>query len=470
MAYGLFQVAAPTARRGRVALEPIYNALNSVALLNLVDTLPALNGWVRRTAAAMTPAERHTNRLIFEGISAALVTGVAEADFAAYLDALTTRHPEALRDQVLAQLTGGSEEAPAALLADQQAYIAQVKRVSAGAPLDEALHNEVHALLNDPFRMHDLIITHLRTLWETGLAAEWARTQRQLQHSVLLLQNSIPGSGLAPEQIMERLQTFIGRPAGFDDTQELVFVPSPHTGHYTTQLRLGTTRWLFFEAILNYWVLLRESPVGEAELIGRLNALTEPMRLRILALLAQHYELTPQEIMEQLGQSQPNVSRYLKSLSMYVHERRGKDGKKHYRLSPAQLDVTFHGLKQTVLAAGQRPAEPLLERGASSHEGVGRWLNPQGVVNAWPGRDRDRLAVLEYVAERFVPGQEYTEKEVNALITQYVRPHTRDHVTIRRDLIDYQFLGRTSDGSRYWRNTQNVEQPPQTSSEPGAEP
>jgi DNA-binding MarR family transcriptional regulator len=457
MALTLFQLASPNPVRMRIGLEPVFNALNSLALLNLVDTLPALNGWVRSTAAAMTPAERHTNRLIFEGLSAALISGVTETDFAAYLDALTTRHPEALRDAVLAQLIDKNAPVPAELLADNQAYVAQLKQVSAGAPVDEALQTEAHALLNDPFKMHDLIITHLRTLWEAGLATEWARTQRQLENSVGVLQHSHPGSGLAPEQIMERLETFVGRPAGFDNTQELVFVPSQHTGHYTTQLRLGTTRWLFFDAILNYWVLLRESPVGEAELIGRLSALTESMRLRILTLLAQHHELTPQEIMEQLGQSQPNVSRYLKSLSMYVHERRGRDGKKHYRLSPAQLDLTFYALKDMVLGAGQPAAEPQLEQQANP-EGVGRWLNAQGVVNAWPGRERDRLAVLEYVAECFAPGQEYTEKEVNALITQQVRPHVRDHVTIRRDLVDYQFLCRASDGSRYWRNTERAEQ------------
>jgi len=457
MALTLFEPASPVPVRSRIGLEPVYNVLNSMALLNLVDTLPALNGWVRAAAAAMTPTERHTNRLIFEGMSAALVSNAAETDFPAYLDALTTRHPEALRDAVLAQLTDQGAHTSAELLADSRAYIAQVKRASAGPPVDEALHTEVHALLNDPFKMHDLIITHLRALWESSLAAEWARVQRLLENSVRMLQHSHPGSGLAPEQIMQRLQTFVGRPAGYDNTDEIVFVPSQHTGHYTTQLRLGTTRWLFFDAILNYWVLLRESDVGEAELIGRLSALTEPVRIRILALLAQHHELTPQEIMEQLGRSQPNVSRYLKSLSMYLHERRGKDGKKHYRLAPMQLDLTFHALKRTVLDAGLSAAEPQLQQQVD-HEGAGRWLNEQGLVNAWPGRERDRLAVLEYVAEHFAPGQEYTEKEVNALITQWVRPHVRDHVTIRRDLVDYQFLRRASDGSRYWRNTERDEQ------------
>src|SRR5262245_49834959 len=133
MTLSRFDLASPSPLRSRIGLEPVYNALNSLALLNLIDTLPALDDWVRNSAAAMTPAERHTNRLIFEGMSAALVGGVAETDFAAYLDALTKRHPEALRDAVLAQLVGKNASARAELLADNQAYIAELKRVSAGA-------------------------------------------------------------------------------------------------------------------------------------------------------------------------------------------------------------------------------------------------------------------------------------------------------------------------------------------------
>ena len=473
MALVFFELASPDPLHMHIGLEPIHNILNSVALLNSAENLPALDSWVHRTAAALTPVERHTNRLIFTGLSLALLSHAQAHDFETYLDALTTQHPEALRNQVLEQLRVARPESDAAgplsadrLLADAGAYIAQVARVSNGAAIDAALHAEVHALLNEPFRMHDLIVTHLRAIWERWLAAEWARIQRSLENQVRLLQHSVPNSGITPEIIAEKLQAFIARPNGAAGADQLIFVPSAHTNRYTTELRFGATRWLFFDAQLNFSVLLRDSPVGEPELVGRLSALTEPMRLRVLELLAASDELTMQDIMEQLDISQPNASRYLKSLSVYVAERRAKDGKKHYRLIPAQLDLTFQALKQRVLNAGtQVVQQPVNEE--LRPEGVARWLNAQGILAAWPGRERDRLTVLEHLASFFEVGSMYTEQEVNAIITARVFPYVRDHVTIRRDLVDFQFLRRVADGSRYWRNTEPAAQPPQHSSEPG---
>ncbi len=43
----------------------------------------------------------------------------------------------------------------------------------------------------------------------------------------------------------------------------------------------------------------------------------------------------------------------------------------------------------------------------------------------------------------------YGEREVDAILKQW---HTfGDHATLRRDLYDNGFLGRTRDGSQYWR-------------------
>ena len=49
---GLFQIASPKPISAGIALEPVYNALNSLSLLNEVERMPALDGWVLRTASA----------------------------------------------------------------------------------------------------------------------------------------------------------------------------------------------------------------------------------------------------------------------------------------------------------------------------------------------------------------------------------------------------------------------------------
>ncbi len=427
---GLFRLATAGQPQSRIALEPVYNLLNSLALLDAVDRLPAVNHWVRRTAEALTAQQRRANQVIFGELGAALLVEGTWPDFPAYLDALATQHPHALRDRVLAQRR-------------------------------DVVPPEVAALLADPFQMHDLIVAHLRQLWEEHLAAEWARTQRTLQQHAELLHHSAPGSGMAPAQIRQNLHTFIASATGsVPSVQEIVFVPSPHTGRYITQLQRESTLYLFFDAELHAEALLRDTPIKQVELIGRLAALTEPARLRVLALLGQHNELTLQDLMAQLDTSQPNVSRYLKTLGSYVKERRGKDSRKHYRLLPTQLDVTFQALKQIIFAAAT-PAVPQEEDQMPS-QGLTFYLDEQGAVLFWPAQEPDRRVMLDYLAGQFAPGQEYGEKEVNAVLMRYVPAYIRDHVTVRRDLIDDRLLQRSDDGARYWRRAESTLPAPRT--------
>jgi len=427
---GLFQLA-PVQPPSRIAVEPVYNALNSMALLHATGSLPASGRWVQETAQALQPEQLRANRLIFGELGAALLIGGSWPDMPAYLDALATQHPTTLRDRVLARQQG-AEAPPSA---------------------------EAAALLADPFQMHDMIVAHVRNLWEAYLAAEWAQVQRSLEEQAMTLRQSLPGSGLAPAVIAQNLHTFIVGAAGLaPGAYEIAFVPSAHTGRYTTRLQAGSTLYLFFDAALHESVLLRDTPVKQVELIGRLGALTEPARLRVLALLAQQGELTLQDLMAQLDTSQPNVSRYLKSLGSYVIEQRGKDGRKRYRLVPTQLDMTFQALKQMVLAA-PAPAAPQSEDHMQA-QGLARYLDGSGAVMFWAAQEPDRSALLGYLASQFAPGQVYGEKEVNAVLAQYVAPHVRDHVTVRRDLIDARLLRRSDDGSRYWRGDEQAQPPP----------
>ena len=85
----------------RVALEPVYNALNSFSLLTATEQLPGLNAWVVQTAAALPPERRHANRLVFEGLRDALTLEQDVPDFPAYLKHLSTQDPDAVRNRVL---------------------------------------------------------------------------------------------------------------------------------------------------------------------------------------------------------------------------------------------------------------------------------------------------------------------------------------------------------------------------------
>lgn len=61
-------------------------------------------------------------------------------------------------------------------------------------------------------------------------------------------------------------------------------------------------------------------------------------------------------------------------------------------------------------------------------------------------KEKKKIVILRKIAEQFRPETDYTEKQVNAVLADIYD----DYVTIRRYLIEYGFMDRTRDGSRYW--------------------
>lgn len=61
-------------------------------------------------------------------------------------------------------------------------------------------------------------------------------------------------------------------------------------------------------------------------------------------------------------------------------------------------------------------------------------------------KEKQRYVVLREIATRFEPGITYTESEVNEIL----KGAYDDYVTLRRFLIEYGFLDREPDGSKYW--------------------
>ena len=82
---------------------------------------------------------------------------------------------------------------------------------------------------------------------------------------------------------------------------------------------------------------------------------------------------------------------------------------------------------------------------------IDRFLENQGRITLLPKKRLVRLALLGYLAEKFVFGKEYTEKEVNDICDAW---HTfGDFFLVRRELVEAGLLSREKDGSRYWRET-----------------
>ena len=93
-----------------------------------------------------------------------------------------------------------------------------------------------------------------------------------------------------------------------------------------------------------------------------------------------------------------------------------------------------------------------MEPSSSEDSALRRLTDATGLNIAYPAGAADRLVILRALARRIDPERIYTEHELNELIQQHLHPDAIDHVTVRRDLIDYQFIRRTANGARYWRD------------------
>lgn len=60
-----------------------------------------------------------------------------------------------------------------------------------------------------------------------------------------------------------------------------------------------------------------------------------------------------------------------------------------------------------------------------------------------------RPYIYAALTSHFESDKKYTEKEVNEIIKYWIL--FEDYVLLRRELVDYHYLDRTSDGRSYWR-------------------
>ena len=83
-----------------------------------------------------------------------------------------------------------------------------------------------------------------------------------------------------------------------------------------------------------------------------------------------------------------------------------------------------------------------------------RFMDEDGRLKQWPGKQAMKALAVEYLATKVAPGRDYTEQEINGLVNQW---HSfGDFFLLRRALVEYGYLGRERDGSRYWVNEEKL--------------
>lgn len=338
-----------------VALEPAHHLINSLVLLNKSDHLSGYAEWVTQTAVSLTPQQLHTNKLVVLGLHYAVVPFRSWSSFEAYVDNLAAHYPETLRDRVLEAYESlpCSRDVPvtdrAQILSSADAYLEYLYGRFPPEVIDDEIEREAYILMIDPPKMQQVIVNHLRTMWQTILKPEWERIQPMLQASVNAF-SEMDFSNMTPVEaaravVGQDLQEHWEKMFAEEKVDNLVFIPSAHVGPYVSMFKPNGTLWLLFGARLPEGTAVIYPDLSRSELLVRLNALADDNRLRILQLIRDEGEQCSQDVMNLLSLSQSATSRHLKQLSAtgYLIERR-RDGAKCYNLNPGRIEATLQAL------------------------------------------------------------------------------------------------------------------------------
>jgi len=173
----------------------------------------------------------------------------------------------------------------------------------------------------------------------------------------------------------------------------------------------------------------------DVERLARLfRALADPARLRILGALAERPR-SGRELSDALGLTPPTISHHMAKLTAAGLVRTDAEGTRH-----------TYSLDQQVLRDAARPpsAAPGTPVTAASTESererakiLRDFFDGERLISI-PAQRKKRVVVLQHLVERFDPGRDYPEREVNKLLR---RAHD-DVATLRRELVDYGFMRR----------------------------
>ncbi|MFX0548990.1 DUF2087 domain-containing protein [Hathewaya histolytica] len=73
-------------------------------------------------------------------------------------------------------------------------------------------------------------------------------------------------------------------------------------------------------------------------------------------------------------------------------------------------------------------------------------FDSNGALKTYPVKEKKKVIILEEIIKNFNKGKFYTEKDINKILKRIYE----DYATLRRALVEYGFIDRTDDCSKYW--------------------
>ena len=180
------------------------------------------------------------------------------------------------------------------------------------------------------------------------------------------------------------------------------------------------------------------------ELLAFFKALSDPNRLKIVALLAKE-PLPVEGLAEMLGLSSSTVSHHLARLAEAGLVSARAEG--YYSIYRLELEA-LNAMAQRLLAKETLPAVAAdVDMDAYDRKVLNTYLSPDGRLLAFPTQEKKERVILRHIVQAFEPGRRYPEKEVNQILLRF----NEDSATLRRRLVGLGFMQREGGGGAYWR-------------------
>ncbi|MCX5977185.1 MAG: metalloregulator ArsR/SmtB family transcription factor [Coprothermobacterota bacterium] len=180
------------------------------------------------------------------------------------------------------------------------------------------------------------------------------------------------------------------------------------------------------------------------ELLAFFKALSDPNRLKIVALLAKE-ALSVEQLAEILGLSSSTVSHHLSRLAKVKLVDARAEG--YYSVYQLRFDA-LKEMAQRVLSQEMLPTvAAAVDADAYDRKVLKTFLSPDGRLLAFPAQQKKEQAILRHINQAFERNRRYSEKEVNEILLRF----SDDSARLRRNLVEYGLMAREGGGGAYWR-------------------
>jgi len=180
------------------------------------------------------------------------------------------------------------------------------------------------------------------------------------------------------------------------------------------------------------------------ELLNFFKALADANRLKIVGLLAQR-SYTVEQLAALLTLSVSTTSHHLSRLAKAGLVEARPDG--HYYQYSLQTE-NLERLARRLLKKEDLPRlSEEVDLDAYDRKVLETFTDAEGRITAFPAQEKKFVVLLHHVLKAFEPGQRYSEKQVNEMLSRY----NEDIAYLRRSLVEHRLMAREGGGRAYWR-------------------